>query len=226
MVTQWLPLLSSLIIAGVALVGVLVNNRTNRDAITAADERNRVTIETAQRSTELTNSAAERRERDKWRRDSILAAVSTVLAVSEEVRDQLEGCAHWNATDADEIDAVGDEVARIIEGCHGTVSRLRVLSNRKIPNRCEDLLRTLTAAQAITLQRLKTELDDDPSSKEVLDVLTLWHKAMAKTVEQETSVIYATRAELGIEVLKDRDVQEDADEIAPEPARAPVPAEV
>ncbi len=203
--TQWLPLLCSLIIAGVALVGVLVNNRTNRDAIVAADERSRATLETAERGNEQTNAAAERRERDKWRRDSILAAVSSILAVSEEVREQLASCAHWNAQDADEIDSVGEDVNRILEGCHGTVSRLRVLSGRKIPNRCEDLLRTLTAAQAITLQRLKTELDDDPSSKEVLDVLTLWHKAMAKTVEQETSVIYATRAELGIEVLKDKD---------------------
>ncbi|WP_156371450.1 hypothetical protein [Nocardia arizonensis] len=224
--TQWLPLICSLIIAGVALVGVLVNNRTNRDAILAADERNRVTLETAQRSTEQTNSAAERRERDKWRRDSILAAVSSVLAVSEEVREQLGGCAHWNAQDAEEIDAAGDEIHRIIEGCHGTVSRLRVLSNRKIPNRCEDLLRTLTAAQAITLQRLKTELDDDPSSKEVLDVLTLWHKAMAKAVEQETSVIYATRAELGIEVLKDKDAPEPPFDTAFEPVAEPVPAQV
>ncbi|MEV0298825.1 hypothetical protein [Nocardia sp. NPDC050710] len=224
--TQWLPLLSSLIVAGVALVGVLVNNRTNRDAITAADERNRITLENAQRSTELTNAAAERRERDQWRRDSILAAVSSVLAVSEEVREQLGSCAHWNAEDAEEIDAVGEAVERIIEGCGVTVSRLRVLSNKKIPNRCEDLLRTLTAAQNITLQRLKTELDDDPSSKEVLDVLTLWHKAMAKTVEQETSVIYATRAELGIEVLKDKDVPRPAAEPIAEPIAEPVPSGV
>lgn len=86
LVTQWLPLLSSLIVAGVALGIGLLNDRTNRTAITAADERNRLTVEitnsaadkrnqetlkAAQRNIEQANQAAEHREHDKWRREAI-----------------------------------------------------------------------------------------------------------------------------------------------------------
>ncbi|MBF6300196.1 hypothetical protein IU459_22000 [Nocardia amamiensis] len=37
--TSWLPLISSLVIASVTLFGIRINNRTNKAAIAAADER-------------------------------------------------------------------------------------------------------------------------------------------------------------------------------------------
>jgi hypothetical protein len=40
----WLPLITAMIVASVALVGVLVSNQTNRGAIEAADERSRTEL--------------------------------------------------------------------------------------------------------------------------------------------------------------------------------------
>ncbi len=196
-VTQWLPLFGSLIVAIAALVGVLVNNRTNRAALTAADERNRVTLDAAQRTVESTNAAAERREHDKWRRESVLTAVSSVLAVSSDVRQQLLRCDRWEAEELDQLDA---EVRQIITGSRGFISSLRVVSHRKIPNRCEDLMRTLAAALNISLQRRRIELDGEATAEEIAEIQALWSRAIENTVEEERSVINATRLELEIKI--------------------------
>jgi hypothetical protein len=196
-VTQWLPLFGSLIVAMAALVGVLVNNRTNRAALTAADERNRVTLDAAQRSVESTNAAAERREHDKWRRESVLTAVSSVLAISSDVRQQLLRCERW---EADELDRVDEEIRQIITGSRGFISSLRVVAHRKIPNRCEDLMRTLTAALNISLQRRRIELDGEAVAEEITEIQALWSRAIENTVEEERSVINATRLELEIKI--------------------------
>ncbi|WP_454194595.1 hypothetical protein [Nocardia sp. Marseille-Q1738] len=195
--TQWLPLFGSLIVALAALVGVLVNNRTNRAAVTAADERNRVTLDAAQRSVEQTNAAAERREHDKWRRESVLTAVSSVLAISSEVRQQLMHCDRWAD---DELDRVGEELRQTIAGSVGFISSLRVVAHRKLPNRCADLMRTLSAALNITLQRRGIELDGEATGEEIAEIQALWSRAIENTVEEERSVISATRIELEIKV--------------------------
>ncbi len=208
-VTQWLPLFGSLIVAMAALVGVLVNNRTNRAALTAADERNRVTLDAAQRSVESTNAAAERREHDKWRRESVLTAVSSVLAISNDVRQQLLRCERW---EADELDRVDEEIRQIITGSRGFISSLRVVAHRKIPNRCEDLMRTLTAALNISLQRRRIELDGEAVAEEITEIQALWSRAIENTVEEERSVINATRLELEIKISA------EVHQSAPQPA--------
>jgi hypothetical protein len=208
-VTQWLPLFGSLIVAMAALVGVLVNNRTNRAALTAADERNRVTLDAAQRSVESTNAAAERREHDKWRRESVLTAVSSVLAISSDVRQQLLRCERW---EADELDRVDEEIRQIITGSRGFISSLRVVAHRKIPNRCEDLMRTLTAALNISLQRRRIELDGEAVAEEITEIQALWSRAIENTVEEERSVINATRLELEIKISA------EVHQSAPQPA--------
>ncbi|MFG3620801.1 hypothetical protein [Nocardia sp. NPDC047654] len=207
--TQWLPLFGSLIVAMAALVGVLVNNRTNRAALTAADERNRVTLDAAQRSVESTNAAAERREHDKWRRESVLTAVSSVLAISSDVRQQLLRCERW---EADELDQVDEEIRQIITGSRGFISSLRVVAHRKIPNRCEDLMRTLTAALNISLQRRRIELDGEAVAEEITEIQALWSRAIENTVEEERSVINATRLELEIKISA------EVHQSAPQPA--------
>jgi hypothetical protein len=208
-VTQWLPLFGSLIVAMAALVGVLVNNRTNRAALAAADERNRVTLDAAQRSVESTNAAAERREHDKWRRESVLTAVSSVLAISSDVRQQLLRCERW---EADELDRVDEEIRQIITGSRGFISSLRVVAHRKIPNRCEDLMRTLTAALNISLQRRRIELDGEAVAEEITEIQALWSRAIENTVEEERSVINATRLELEIKISA------EVHQSAPQPA--------
>ncbi len=210
-VTQWLPLFGSLIVAIAALVGVLVNNRTNRAAVTAADERNRVTLDAAQRSVEEANAAAERREHDKWRRESVLTAVSSVLAISSDVRQQLLRCDRW---EADELDQVDEDIRRTITESRGFVSSLRVVAHRKIPNRCEDLMRTLTAALNISLQRRRIELDGEATAEEIAEIQALWSRAIENTVEEERSVINATRLELEIKISA------EVHQSAPQPALA------
>ncbi|MGY1948549.1 hypothetical protein [Nocardia asiatica] len=209
--TQWLPLFGSLVVAIAALVGVLVNNRTNRAAVTAADERNRVTLDAAQRSVEETNAAAERREHDKWRRESVLTAVSSVLAISSDVRQQLLRCDRW---EADELDQVDEDIRRTITESRGFVSSLRVVAHRKIPNRCEDLMRTLTAALNISLQRRRIELDGEATAEEIAEIQALWSRAIENTVEEERSVINATRLELEIKISA------EVHQSAPQPALA------
>lgn len=54
----WLPTLGSFVVAAAAFVGVFLSNRTNRAAISAADER----------------------EHEKWRREEVLSAATRVLA--------------------------------------------------------------------------------------------------------------------------------------------------
>ncbi|MGO4616693.1 hypothetical protein AB4305_19530 [Nocardia sp. 2YAB30] len=198
--TQWLPLFGSLLVAIAAVVGVLLNNRTHRAAVTAADERNRVTLDAAQRNVELTNAAAERREHDKWRRESVLAAVASVLAISTDVRQQLLYCDRWAA---DELDEIGEDVLQTIAGARGFISNLRVLAHRKIPNRCEDLTRTLTAALNISLQRRRIETDAEATGEEISEIRALWSRAIENTVEEERSVINATRVELEIKISTD-----------------------
>ncbi|MBF6298289.1 hypothetical protein IU459_12135 [Nocardia amamiensis] len=209
--TQWLPLFGSLIVAVAALVGVLLNNRTNRAAVSAADERNRVTLDAAHRNVELTNAAAERREHDKWRRESVLSAVSSVLAISSEVRQQLMQCDRWAD---DELDRVGEELRQTIAESVGFISSLRVVAHRKLPNRCADLMRTLSAALNITLQRRGIELDGEATGAEISEIQALWSRAIENTVEEERSVISATRIELEIKVSS------ELAHAAPQPALA------
>ncbi|WP_067843066.1 hypothetical protein [Nocardia lijiangensis] len=214
--TQWLPLFSSLVVAFVVLVGVLITNRTNRRAIDAADERGSIALEAAQRNVEAVNAAAEQRsmsvleaaqrnteaaeqrEHEKWRRESVLAAVTTLLATSASVRQQLSS---QDFTYLGEIDRFGLDLHESIGQCAGSVTRLRILSGPRIPNRCEDLLRTLTAAANITVQKLTLTLDGEATVDDLDDIRTLWHKAIASTVEQELSVVKAARAELGLDPL-------------------------
>ncbi|MEU2039495.1 hypothetical protein [Nocardia niwae] len=195
--TQWLPLIGSLVVGIAVLVGALVNNRANRAAVTAADERNRVTLDAAQRNVELTNAAAERRELDKWRRESVLAAVSAVLAISSDVRRELLHCDRWEAEELDELEA---EVRHAVTGSRDFISTLRVVAHRKIPNRCEDLMRTLTAALNISLQRRRIELDGEATAEEITEIQALWSRAIENTVEEERSVIAVTRLELEIKI--------------------------
>ncbi len=196
-------MLGSLIVAGAALVGFLVNNATSRQAIDAADARHQQTLEEARRATELALEAGGRREHDRWRHEAVVAAVSTVLETSNSVRQQLWSYHRWDVDDDFELDRVGSDIHEALWGCNGTINRLRLLAAPKIPNQCEDLVSTLGAARNITLQYLKLQLDDEATSEEFTEINSLWEKAIRKAIEQERALVNATRAELGIEALKD-----------------------
>ncbi|MFD4458459.1 hypothetical protein [Nocardia sp. NPDC058480] len=199
--TQWLPLLGSLPVAGAVLVGVMANNRTHRAGITAADERGRQALDAAQRNVELSNMVGDQRDHEAWRREAVLAAVASILETSASVRADLTTCGEWDLVTADEIDSVGAQIHKVIwDRPGGMLTRLRVVAHRRIPNKCEDLLRTLTAAQHITMQRLKLHIDVEATVEELEEMASLWQKAMRHAAEQERALVETTRIELGIEI--------------------------
>ncbi|MFD4352776.1 hypothetical protein ACFWPX_09460 [Nocardia sp. NPDC058518] len=199
--TQWLPLLGSLPVAGAVLVGVIANNRTHREGIAAADERGRQALDAAQRNVELSNMVGDQRDHEAWRREAVLAAVASILETSASVRADLTTCGEWDLVTADEIDSVGAQIHKVIwDRPGGMLTRLRVVAHRRIPNKCEDLLRTLTAAQHITMQRLKLHIDVEATVEELEEMASLWQKAMRHAAEQERALVETTRIELGIEI--------------------------
>lgn len=199
--TQWLPLLGSLPVAGAVLVGVIANNRTHREGIAAADERGRQALDAAQRNVELSNMVGDQRDHEAWRREAVLAAVASILETSASVRADLTTCGEWDMVTTEEIDRFSAQIHKVIwDRPGGMLTRLRVVAHRRIPNKCEDLLRTLTAAQHITMQRLKLHIDVEATVEELEEMASLWQKAMRHAAEQERSLVETTRIELGIEI--------------------------
>ncbi|MBC7302660.1 MAG: hypothetical protein H5T78_17155 [Nocardia sp.] len=214
--TQWLPLLGSLPVAGAVLVGVIANNRTHREGIAAADERGRQALDASQRNVELSNMVGDQRDHEAWRREAVLAAVASILETSASVRADLTTCGEWDLVTADEIDSVSAQIHKVIwDRPGGMLTRLRVVAHRRIPNKCEDLLRTLTAAQHITMQRLKLHIDVEATVEELEEMASLWQKAMRHAAEQERALVETTRIELGIEIASKG--------IGAEPVTAPQP---
>ncbi len=215
--TQWLPLLGSLPVAGAVLVGVIANNRTHREGIAAADERGRQALDAAQRNVELSNMVGDQRDHEAWRREAVLAAVASILETSASVRADLTTCGEWDMVTVEEIDRFSADIHKVIwDRPGGMLTRLRVVAHRRIPNKCEDLLRTLTAAQHITMQRLKLHIDVEATVEELEEMASLWQKAMRHAAEQERSLVETTRIELGIEIA--------AKGIGVDPVPAPQPS--
>ncbi|MFI6368913.1 hypothetical protein ACIBG0_40080 [Nocardia sp. NPDC050630] len=113
--TSWLPLISALVIASVTLVGIRINNRTNRAAIVASDER----------------------EYRKWQREMVLRQCGEAIETALHVHDE-----YWRTLtdrsdkDADEIRATMDEhVAKL--GVN--VAMLRMLNARTVAKPCDEL---------------------------------------------------------------------------------------
>ncbi|MEU3009294.1 hypothetical protein [Nocardia asteroides] len=216
--TQWLPLLGSLIVAAAVLVGVIANNRTHREGIAAADERGRQALDAAQRNVELSNMVGDQRDHEAWRREAVLAAVASILETSASVRADLTNCGDWDLVTTEEIDNVGAQIHKVIwDRPSSMLTRLRVVAHRRIPNKCEDLLRTLTAAQHITMQRLKLHIDVEATVEELEEMASLWQKAMRHAAEQERALVETTRIELGI------DIATKGPAVAPVPAAVPEP---
>ncbi|GGK53962.1 hypothetical protein [Nocardia camponoti] len=233
--TQWLPLLGSLIVAAAVLGGILGINRTNREAIAAADERGRQALDAAQRHIELSNMVGDQRDHEAWRREAVLAAVASILETSASVRSDLASVQDWDLVTADEIDNVSADIHKVIWGRPASMlPRLRVVAQRRISSKCEDLLRTLTAAQHITMQRLKLHIDVEATVDELEEMAELWQKAMRHAAEQERALVETTRTELGIAtkssapqpVSRPEPVAQrvELEHETPEPQAAPEPA--
>ncbi|MBF6127843.1 hypothetical protein [Nocardia brasiliensis] len=144
-----------------AFAGVLINNRTNRNAITAADERNTVTLKAAQNNMEATNEAAAQRGHEQWRRETVLEVINDILTVSEEVSRSLEYREDWS-----DPKVVRTETWLILDQIRAKAQLLRILTSSDLVRRCGDLNSALQSSMstAIALHRLK----DDASEQERL----------------------------------------------------------
>lgn len=122
----WLPLITAMIIASVALVGVVVSNRTNRRAIEAADERSR---------TELRES----RDRDfrSWQRDTLLRLGDEVVEAAIDAYDEYSKAIalgpRWGQEDFQASMEIIDARSRKIGA---NVARLRLIGAHQTADRC------------------------------------------------------------------------------------------
>lgn len=191
----WLPILGSALVAAAAITGVLISNRTNRQAIEAADTRHREALDSALENLEATNTAAERREHEKWRRETILASLASVLDASNALCNRLYFYHRWSAADLSSKHA---ENSKIVESTRVAISMLRLLANDGIADRCNDLSMALLDAQnfCITDRAEQLKVSDEISPDESDE-----YRAKLDTVyDAETYLILTARTELGIEI--------------------------
>lgn len=134
-VTPWLPLISSLVVASVALVGIRINNRTNQDAIAAANER----------------------EYRKWLRETVLKqcceAIDTALSASDSFHDWYLSS---DGTDVSPYDAAVFGYARKLSANAATLEILNAPTIAAQCNQIQDtLIYVLEALEADDLEKLQ-----------------------------------------------------------------------
>jgi hypothetical protein len=120
-VTAWLPLISSLLVASVTLVGIRVNNRTNQKAILAADTR----------------------EHHKWLRETALRqcgeAIQTALLAADEF---LEWSIERSGKDLGQLRVATQEFSRKLGA---NISVLHMLDARKSAGHCNEMREMLVS---------------------------------------------------------------------------------
>lgn len=210
---SWLPLLGSLVLGGVAVIAVLVNNRTNRDAIAAADDRAARTLsastqqqtDSAQRQADTArqqldaahhqvksaHAVALLQSGEHWRRDTVVAVVADSLGMSSRICQALRRDEDWT----DEL--IGDLI-HDLEAGSDRANVLRLVGSDPHYKQWRQLADTLSDAllAALTLQRKKLQDAPDEEIRAALDHKT---QLLAEVRASERDLIIATREELDIE---------------------------
>ncbi len=190
-VTAWLPLISSVVVVVALSLTIVAANRSHRRAIIAADERAAAAVEAAQRTTEATHEAAASRDHDRWRREKVLDAVSDILAISEEVTDQLDRRAEWNADTVDEAEA---QILHTLDRLPLLFNVIRLLADDALLEECDRLgqaLHSVTKAAAATVAREPIGFDEH---KTQIEHYIASYRAIAAI---EVDLVAAARSELG-----------------------------
>lgn len=127
----WLPVLGSTIVAAAAIVGIIKSNKTNRDAITAADDR----------------------EFAKWRRETILKlsseAATAALDISRDVRELIT---RKNREVDDEIRLALDRIELAIRRLPEIEEHLRLVGAVELADKCGLIATSLSAAWGPAVQ--------------------------------------------------------------------------
>lgn len=151
-VTTWLPLISAIVIASVTFAGIRINNRTNRAAITAADER----------------------EYAKWKRETVLRLCSEAVETALHAQGDFTRLAFELTSEA--------KAADLVEAINGygrklgaNAAALHMLNVPKIGDACLELRTALTTRtfvwSADRLNSYKRELREGFAARPVDDFL-------------------------------------------------------
>lgn len=210
---SWLPLIGSLALGGAAVIAVLVNNRTNRDAIAAADERaqralsvasqqqtasaqrqadtTRLQIDAAHHQVESAHAVALLQVGEHWRRNTVAAAVADSLGMSSRICQALRRDQDWT----DEL--IGDLIHELEAGSD-RANVLRLTGSdphykqwRQLADTLSDLL-----LSALTLQRKKLQ---DAPPEEIRAARDHKTQLLGEVRVAERDLIVATREELRID---------------------------
>ncbi|MEV0296222.1 hypothetical protein [Nocardia sp. NPDC050710] len=185
----WLPLLGSCIVAAAAFTGVLVSNRTNRKAIS-----------TAQSNVELANAAAEHREHEKWRRETLLVTATKVLNRSAEIRYRIQVPGNWSR---DRSNSILNSLRADVEAVGATDGVFDIVSKSPIGVQSKNLRKALYDAVAaagsleMALHGDKTSQEDRRAARDA------FRRAVNEVQAAEHSFIAAVRIELGFEPIPD-----------------------
>lgn len=210
---SWLPLLGSLALGGAAVIAVLVNNRTNRDAIAAADERaqrslsvaaqqqndsaqrqadtTRLQLDAAHHQVESAHAVALVQAGEHWRRDAVVAAVADSLGMSSRICQALRRDEEWT----DEL--IGDLI-HDLEAGSDRANVLRLVASDPHYKQWRRLADTLSDVllSALTLQRKKLQ---DAPPEEIRAARDHKTQLLGEVRVAERELIVATREEIGID---------------------------
>ncbi len=210
---SWLPLLGSLALGGAAVIAVLVNNRTSRDAIAAADERaqrtlsvaaqhqtasvaqqadsTRLQLDAAHHQVESAHAVALVQASEHWRRDAVAGAVADSLGMSSRICQALRRDEDWT----DEL--IGDLIHNLEAGSD-RANVLRLVGSDTHYKQWRRLADTLSDVllSALTLQRKKLQ---DAPPEEIRAARDHKTQMLGEVRVAERDLIIATREELGID---------------------------
>ncbi|MCX0270124.1 hypothetical protein ACH474_19300 [Nocardia rhamnosiphila] len=210
---SWLPLLGSLVLGGVAVIAVLVNNRTNRDAIAAADERaqrtlaaaaqqqndsakrqvdtTRLQLDAAHHQVESAHAVALGQAGENWRRGTVVTAIADTLSMSGRICQALRRDEEWT----DEL--IGDLIHDLEDGSE-RANVLRLVGSDQHYKQWRRLADTLSDGllAALTLQRKKLQ---DAPAEEIRAARDHKNQLLGEVRAAERELIGATREELEIE---------------------------
>ncbi|WP_328389999.1 hypothetical protein [Nocardia sp. NBC_00416] len=210
---SWLPLLGALALGSAAVIAVLANNRTNRNAIVAADERaqrtlaaaaqqqndsakrqvdtTRLQLDAAHHQVESAHAVALGQAGEHWRRDTVVAAVADSLGMSGRICQALRRDEEWT----DEL--IGDLIHDLEDGSD-RANVLRLVGSDPHYKQWRRLADTLSDAllSALTLQRKKLQQAPAEEIRAARDHKT---QLLGEVRAAERDLIVATRIELDIE---------------------------
>ncbi|MFC9892127.1 hypothetical protein ACFVMC_00395 [Nocardia sp. NPDC127579] len=143
--TPWLPLISSLVIASVTLIGIRINNQTNRAAIAAADVR----------------------EFRKWQRETVLRQCAEALETAHVAHDEFHNI--WTRLSKPSIAELRGETDEFYRKLLLSATTLEMLDAPGVSRVCRELRDQIGETQSASWYVLDhPELDyDDPHLDEL-----------------------------------------------------------